>query len=285
MAVSQRRSRAGHDVARYYDSNTGRFLTLGGGRRSYSIHRPLWGPGVGSTDAAINYINVLLGDAIEASDPPAEFAALDLGCGVGGSMFALGQRFADARLIGVTISERQYGIACQLASRFGLAAHCRFHCGDFESIDLGIEVDIVFAVESMVHACSLTAFLDTAFRHLKTGGMLIIVDDFIVQPEPRSVTAERVLADFRRGWRLASLTSVPELVEKATAAGFAFKETRDLTPLIRLTRLRDRVIAAISPLLRHATAVPMLANFVGGAALTRGTRAGMLGYRWVCFRR
>jgi hypothetical protein len=55
--------------------------------------------------------------------------------------------------------------------------------------------------------------------------------------------------------------------------------------MIRLKRPRDRVIAATSLLLRRLTAVPMFANLVGGAALTRGTRIGLLGYRWLRFKR
>jgi SAM-dependent methyltransferase len=274
-------SRDGFDVARYYDSNTQRFLALGGGSRSLSIHRALWGPGVSDADAAANYINVLIGDAIESLRIGSDFRLLDFGCGVGGSMFALAGRFPDARLDGVTISQRQHELACGFATRLGLESNCRFHRGDFESIELGFQGDVVIAVESMVHSQSLSAFVDIAARHLKPQGSLIVVDDFVARLESPNANDRKVLADFRSGWPLSSLTTVPALVAAAHSAGFELNESLDLSPMIRLTRPRDRVIAAIGPLVRHLTAVPMFANLVGGAALTRGTRSGLLSYRWL----
>lgn len=277
--------RDGQLVARYYDSNTRRFLALGGGGRSRSIHRALWGPGVRDTHAAANYINVLIGDAVDALRIGPDFRLLDFGCGVGGSLFAVAGRFPDARLGGVTISGDQHKLARQFAGRLGLESHCEFHCGDFESIDLDCQADMVIAVESMVHSRSLTAFVENVARHLKPRGTLIVVDDFVARDPPLSPDDERVLADFRAGWRLTSLTTVPAFVAVAQSAGFVLDESRDLSPMIRLKRPRDRVIAATSLLLRRLTAVPMFANLVGGAALTRGTRIGLLGYRWLRFKR
>lgn len=279
------RPRGTHDVAHYYDSNTRRFLALGGGARSHAIHRALWGPGVTDTDAAANYINVLIGDAIESLRIRADLTLLDLGCGVGGTLFALAQRFPQARLHGVTISERQYALAREIAERLGVAPRCTFLCGDFESIDVGLKADVAIAVESMVHAQSMPGFLANAYRHLATGGTLVVVDDFIAAPEQVNGATARILQDFRAGWHLSNLTSVPALVADAAAAGFEASEVRDLSPLIRLQRPRDRVIAVLGPLLRRFAQVPMFANLVGGAALTRGLRTGALSYCWLRLRR
>jgi hypothetical protein len=81
------------------------------------------------------------------------------------------------------------------------------------------------------------------------------------------------------------LSTVPAFVAVAESSGFTLVESRDFSAMIRLTRPRDRAIAAISPVLRRFTAVPMIANLVGGAALTRGTRTGLLSYRWLRFSR
>ena len=51
-------------VARYYDSNTGRFLLVGRAGASHSIHRQLWGPGVDTAEDASDYINRLIEDRV-----------------------------------------------------------------------------------------------------------------------------------------------------------------------------------------------------------------------------
>lgn len=285
MTAGTDSSRDEHAVARYYDSNTRRFLALGGGGGSHSIHRALWGPGIRDGASAANYIHVLLGDAIESLELERDPEFIDLGCGVGGSMFALAQRFSGTSLHGVTISEHQCEMARRFAGELGLSSNCQFHCGDFESIDLGIEADAAIAVESMVHARSISAFLANASRHLKSDGTLFIVDDFIALADAPNPWERKVLDDFRNGWRLSSLSTVADFSEAATTAGFEIEETRDLSSMIQLNRPRDRVIAAITPFLRYATAVPMFANLVGGAALTRGMRAGILGYYWLRLRK
>lgn len=273
--------RDGQQVARYYDSNTRRFLAWGGGGRSRSIHRALWGPGVGNSHEAANYLNVLIGDVIDSLQIGPAFSLVDFGCGVGGSLFALAARFPDAQLNGVTISRNQYELARNFADQLSLESKCSFHCGNFESIDLDLQADMIIAVESMVHSQSMTSFVANAARHLKPHGTLIIVDDFVAKTAPLSASDNRLLADFRAGWQLSSLTTVPAFAAVAQSEGLILQESRDLSSMIHLTRPRDRVIAAISPFLGRLTAVPVFANLVGGAALTRGTRVGLLSYRWL----
>jgi cyclopropane fatty-acyl-phospholipid synthase-like methyltransferase len=285
MQSGSHKSPGARDVADYYDSNTRRFLALGGGARSHSIHRALWGPGVTDNDAAANQVNVLIGDLVESLPVSADFSLLDLGCGVGGTLFELARRFPQSKLHGVTISKRQCTLAQGFADRLGFASRCMFHHGDFESIDLGMSADVAIAVESMVHAQSMSAFLASAFRHLASGGTLVVVDDFIAAREQPDGTALEIFSDFCEGWRLSSLTRVPVFVRAAESTGFDLVETRDLSPLIRLDRRRDRLIAVIGPLLRRFTRVPVFANLVGGAALTRGLRTGNLAYCWLRLRR
>jgi SAM-dependent methyltransferase len=273
------------DVARYYDSNTRRFLALGGGAESLAIHRALWGPGVVDGAGAAAHINELIGDALEARAIPADAALIDLGCGVGGTLFALAARFAKLKLHGITISPRQCSLARSLAARLRLADRCAFYCGDFETLEPGVQADVAIAVESMVHARSASGFLDHACRLLTPGGTLIVVDDFIIGGEPASSAQARILQDFRAGWRLSSLTTVAAFVTAAESAGFVLEVSLDLTPLIRLDRFRDKLIGFFGPALRPFSHMPMLGNLVGGAALTRGLRGGSIGYRWLALRR
>jgi hypothetical protein len=115
-----------------------------------------------------------------------------------------------------------------------------------------------------------------------------VIDDFLARDRSRLSVAElRWAAEFRRGWRVPSFGAVQDAVEAATRAGFELTADRDLSPLLKLNRPRDRAIAWLAPLIR-ASGLSHTAwggNFVGGRALTCGLRAGAFSYRWLAFRK
>lgn len=278
-------------VARYYDRNTARFLRFGGGRDALAIHRELWGPGVRSSAAAKRYVNRLLGDVITALEPNTP-TVLDLGCGVGGTLFDLAERFEHGRFHGVTISPRQLRLAERIAQRKGLAERCQFHLGDFEHPDpvplLGTEgVDIVIAVESFAHAGGPEAPFRTAARHLGArGGRLVVVDDFLARAaETLSADEQQLVDTFRRGWHLGTVLDPVGWAEAGGPPGFELLEQRDLTPLIRLGRPRDRMIAVVAPVLASLglERLPFFGNMIGGNALQQGLGRGLLSYRMLTF--
>jgi SAM-dependent methyltransferase len=275
-------------VARYYDRNTGRFLRFGGSRESVAIHRALWGPGVTDAEGAADYINGWIAEALAGQGAASPNAILDLGCGVGGTLFHLARAFPNARLHGVTLSPRQVEVARRLARERGLHDRCRFVQGDFHGLELGMEVDVAVAVESFVHATAPEPFLATAHRHLRPGGLLVVVDDFLARPRDALDARElRRVREFEAGWRLGSLCNVETLESAALDLGFRPVSRSDLTPLIRPGRPRDRIIALLAPLFRRAglVSVPFFANMIGGNALQVGIRKGFLRYRVVILRK
>jgi tocopherol O-methyltransferase len=277
-----------HDVAHYYDRNTGRFLRFGGARDSYAIHRALWGPGVTTDREAGNFINRWLAEAIRELGIPEPGSLVDLGCGVGGTLFHLAESFPESRLHGVTISRRQVEVANHLRSSRKGGERCRFVHGDFHSLALGLEADVVVAVESFVHSNSPEAFLHSAEAHLRPGGLLFVVDDFLARPrnELGEVSRRRV-REFEAGWRLGSLCTVEELQTAGKGSGLEAVRCSDLTHLIRPGRPRDRLIALLNPLFRRGglVRVPFFANMIGGHALQVGLVEGFLRYCTVVLRR
>jgi SAM-dependent methyltransferase len=274
------------EVARYYDRNTGRFLLMGRGG-VYAIHRELWGPGVRTARDAADHVNTLLaGELAELAGAP-DAVVLDFGCGVGGTLFRLTERFPDARFHGITVSERQAEIAVRLAERLGLA-HCSFIHGDFHSTDVGRTAHAVVAVESFAHSRSATAFLGNVSRHLDRGGRLMLVDDFLAREEDALDPPQRMLVQrFRAGWRVHAVDTVDRLVREAVTQGLAIEKNVDLTPLVRTgTRIRDRLVAVLGPSLSVELArFPFLGNLIGGHALQVGLREGFLQYRLLVFRK
>ena len=273
-------------VARYYDRNTRRFLLVGRGR-AHSIHRELWGPGVRSARDAVRFVDRLIADEIDALAPRPVRTIADFGCGVGGSLLHLAERFPDARLHGVTISGRQVEIGERLVNRAGMTDRCAIVQGDFHSADLGVSADAIIAVESLAHSDDVDAFLGNAARHLAPGGALVIADDFLAT-DPESLYAEqrRRVDQLRAGWRLPGLRTVERVTAAATAHHLALHKDVDLSGFTRPGhRVRDRAIALCSPLFAALglTSVPFFGNMIGGNALQAGLMGGYIRYRLLVF--
>jgi len=271
---------ASADVARYYDSNTRRFLRFGSGRDVHAMHRELWGPDVRSASDASDYVNRLLAEELADLAREVSPTILDFGCGVGGTLFRLAEHFPGARLVGVTVSPRQREIAESLASELGHASRCEIVVADFDATDLGMEADAVVAVESFTHSASATTFLANAARHLRPGGRLIVVDDFLSADEATLQARERVQVDrFRSGWRVPAVCTVEGFERAAAEQGLGREKLVDLTPLTRPgRRLRDKAIAVTAPVLASLglTGLPFCGNLIGGNALQIGLREGFI---------
>lgn len=265
----------GMAVRDYYDANTWKFLLAGGER---AIHRELWGPGVTSRGEAVHHAHAVVLDQLG----PGAGRVLDLGCGVGTAALYLAQR-RPVDVVGVSISPTQVRLADRFAARGGpLRGRVRFAVADFTALPSDLTgFDLAFAIESFVHANPAAAFFDQAVRALRPGGALVVVDD--VRAGDRDDPA---LDDVRAGWHAPSLLSVAEAEALAADAGLALVASDDLSSLQRLGRPRDRLIHAVLPLLRRLRSRSMWAqSLVGGDALQRCHRAGVLEYRMLRFER
>jgi SAM-dependent methyltransferase len=264
-------------VRRYYDANSWKFLVTGSQR---ALHRELWGPGVTNRRQAVHHAHALVLAELGAGDR----TVLDLGCGVGAAASYLADRLP-VEVVGVSISPAQIRLAERHAERHAARGaprpgSVRFVESDFTELpkDL-VDVDLAFAIESFVHADPAAAFFREAARVLRPGGALVVLDD-VRTGDP----ADPRLADFRAGWHAPSVLSVEEAAHLAADAGLVLVGSRDLSPLQRLRRPRDRVLRAAQPLLRLGRGRSMWADaMVGGDALQRCHLAGVLEYRLLRF--
>jgi SAM-dependent methyltransferase len=180
----------------------------------------------------------------------------------------------------VTISEAQVTLAREHVAAAGLADRCRFVLADFASLppELG-PVDAAYAIEALVHAPEPGRVLAEVARVLAPGGVLVVIDDVLA---PDADPDDPVVARFRRGWHTAGLRTAAQVAELAAAAGLVVEADRDLTPLIRLWRPRDRLIHWLQPLLRLGAArSAWFQSLVGGDALQVGLHTGRLQHRWI----
>jgi SAM-dependent methyltransferase len=272
-------------VRAYYERNTPIFLRFGRERETQTIHRSVWAEGVGTLPEALTYVNNLVGravTAIAAERPGQTLQLLDLGCGVGGSLFNLARATpAPFDGVGVTISPIQCRMARQNALARGMEGRVAFVEADFLHLPLAGGFDLAYAIESFIHAPDYGLVLREASRMLKPGGVLLICDDFLVD-EPQGAPAW--LTAFRRGWHANSALALPRAIDQAASAGLRLRVKRDLTPDLRLLRLPG-LLARLA--LRIGNALPARWDFVqgqvGGLGLQYGLATGRIAYHWLEF--
>lgn len=268
-------------VEQYYDASTRRFLAVGRSGEALAIHRPLWADGVRTHTDAAAYVNSLIANQAEAAlgGPPRR--VVDLGCGVGGTIFHLARKWTDTAFCGITISAEQVRLAQAHAVASGLDARCSFLRSDFTLPMTLPQADLVVAVESHVHASSATQFLQSALRHLRPGGVLVLVDDMLAKPETALTPREtQRLEQFRSGWRLGHVPDCEGLIACAQGMGFSVTTMQDLSGYLHLGRLRDHALSVIGPMadMLNLSRWPLFGNMIGGNALTQSYRTGQMCY-------
>ncbi len=262
-------------IAQYYDSNTARFLSLGGSGDVAAIHRAIWAPGVTTQAQAFGFLNQLVANALQPALPEETGAArvLDLGCGVGGTATLVAQTL-DVHVTGVTLSPAQVQLAQQRAEALGLASRVNFALGSFSAMPELPASHGAYAIESFVHADDAAGFFTMAAKHLLPGARLVLCDDFL---NPRhTAEAKACVARFRRGWHLNTLLSEEDTCALAQSAGFRLVEVQDLSAHLR--GFHPLLLWAVSTLTRVPLPWAYWHNLAGGTALQRCVKKGWTRY-------
>jgi cyclopropane fatty-acyl-phospholipid synthase-like methyltransferase len=106
---------------------------------------------------------------------------LDAGCGVGGSCIHLAETIG-ARVEGITLSDVQLNIARRRASNSAAVRLLSFSRQDFCKTNFGKNTfSKVFGIESICYAQRKTDFLLEAYRIMKPGGRIAVVDLFLTK--------------------------------------------------------------------------------------------------------
>lgn len=273
-----------------------------------SLHRPVWGEGVSTQEDAFAYPYELVHGTVRQVASTEERGStaggaggresqggrpvriLDLGCGVGGGVFYLLDRWdGPLQAIGVTLSPSQVGRARQEARRRGFAPmQYAFLEADFHDLSLDESVDVAFAIESFVLSREPKSFFEEAALILRPGGCLVLIDDFFAAP-PRerhlSPREQRWVETMQRGWHAHGLCSVSTAVQEAEAHSLQLERNADLTPFLTFGRPRDQFIKwCIVPLRSFFWEWPYFRGLIGGDALQKCLQEEILEYRHLVFR-
>lgn len=280
-------TRHARQVRDYYDRNTGRFLRWGKDEGTGNLHGALWPPEVSSLGAAMHFSNELMAREIEQCPTPVN-RVLDLGCGVGGSLFYLGRRLPRVGCFtGISLSPRQIHSARQ---RIPETQKNRFHFEEGCFLQLPTErfkADFSYSIEAFAHAPDPDAFFAVQAGVLPAGGRLAIIDDFLSDEPPtagRPAPHGRLLGIYRRNWLLPSLRGLAALKSLAAEKGLRLIKDQNLTPYLRLGRPRDKAISLLvrwlGPWMERDT---YFRSLLGGDAKQKCYRLGLINYRLLVF--
>jgi cyclopropane fatty-acyl-phospholipid synthase-like methyltransferase len=270
-------------VRNYYDQNTRLFLAFSSSKKAQNIHRSLWTDGAKTLDEALNVSNARILKEI-VSVAPDRACVIDLGCGVGASLFYMVPHMQDAiQTIGLTISALQADLARKSAKQLGLQDRIHFAQGDFTAVPFIGEWDAAYSIEAVFHAMELEKYFMEVSRLLHRGGKLILVDDFQTE-RPLSPAEANWLKAYTDGWHLPGMSTVKQVNERAERHNLQLVKNDDLTPHLRLRNLPDLLALSIRFMgnhlpMRHA----ILPSMLGSMALQQCLRTRIVEYRFLVF--
>lgn len=230
------------NLAEYYDKNTSKFLSLGHGKKALAIHRAVWFKGIKSRYEAIQFQNeCVLSEIQKIKKEPV--ALLDLGCGVGGTLFELCQKSKQAlHLYGITNSFEQKNIAEKWQKRLS-QKKIQFVCGDFHNLPKNIpQVDIIYAIESFVHSNNIDLLIAQIRSRMKKNSVCLLIDDFLFK-KPNIM--EKEIKIFQENWFAPNLITMDTLQKKLVMHGLTINKIEKLNPYLELNRMRDYFIQFI----------------------------------------
>ncbi len=268
-------------LARYYDWLSRYQQVVGwatrAGRGRCTIHRRLAPVGTGPRG---DTLHALLLDAIAgvAASP----RVVDAGCGLGGTVFFLHDRLG-GQYDGLTISAVQRRRAEGEARRRGVAADCRFHLRSYDEDLRAIApdgVDLVVAIESLLHAPDPPRTIANFAAALRPGGRFALIDDV---PSPDLPDADADFQLFREGWSCPAVLRHDRLLAALAAAGLKVERDDDLSPRVprRPRATLERLIGVnqlVRPLAGDSAAGDVLDGLHGGLMLERLYARGLIQY-------
>lgn len=274
-------------VEQYYDRNTGKFLKLGKTGGTAHIHRCLWHGEVNSQEASAHYALDLIAQEQRRFQPSSPQRVLDLGCGIGSSMFYLSGIWPSADFEGVTLSQQQVDFGNDFARKMGGDKEIKLHHSSYLGLPEMESFDLAYAVESYIHNTNPGAFFHQAEKALKKDGLLIVLDDIpTVDPEQWPEEFRKYADWFKNGWLANCLLPVEEMIWVANSQGFEFKGCLDLSSTIEIWRPRDKAIAFFTelfePMMRKHT---YLNSLRGGHALQILLKNRLVSYRMMTFKK
>ncbi len=144
---------------------------------------------------------------------------LDAGCGVGYGSIFFAKQF-NCNVTGISLSEWEIEKSKNFAKNEKVHNKLSFHLKSYDTLTPN-SYDLIFAVESIKHTTNLATTLHSLKTALKPKGLLIIIDDFLIDDE-----SETNLKRYVHDWQLDVVLKYGDFKDQ-------FKLKKDLTPFVK----------------------------------------------------
>jgi SAM-dependent methyltransferase len=192
-----------------------------------------WWPLVSPPSHYVEEATDLLPTLMQAADATPH-TLLELGCGGGSLAFHLKAH------VRMTLSDVSPAMLDQSRQ---VNPECEHVVGDMRTLDLGRTFDLVFIHDAIMYATdesSLRATLDTAARHCRPGGGVVIVPDFVRETFQPEATAHGEDGADGRGLRYLEWKWDPDPRDTTFEVAYAFlMRHRDGSMQVEMDRHRE----------------------------------------------
>ncbi|MCX6183238.1 MAG: methyltransferase domain-containing protein [Bacteroidetes bacterium] len=215
------------DISNYYSSTHTHYEQWWGLKNTLSLHYGIWDETTKNFAESLVNTNKVLFEKGKISDGD---YVLDAGCGVGGAAFFMLHE-KKVRVEGITLSEKQIKFAQEKAKNLNLSERVSFHLMDYTQTTFPDETfDVVWACESCCHATNKSDFIKEAYRILKKGGRLVLVDYFLESETQKDENS--YIEKWITSWAISNLVSREYFTTELQNHGFKNIQLHDYTKAI-----------------------------------------------------
>lgn len=225
---------ANDDIEEYYGSNQ-ILYNIFYSKGTNGLHYGFWYDGTMKVSDAIYNTNEFIMDILKINKYD---KVLDAGCGVGGTSIYIAEK-TGSKVTGINISYKQIEHARRLATKSKAHNLLDFYNYDFTKTDFDDEsYSKIFGIESICHAFEKIDFLREAYRILKKGGKIVVVDGFL-RKENLTSREKEIYSKWLYGWGVPNLETLSTFRNDLKRAGF--KNIKYYNKFDEIKKSRNRI--------------------------------------------